>query len=53
MLERIAKELNIETYQLLLPKDISKEDVISAEYKKELLCLKDQIDKLFDKKIDG
>lgn len=52
MLERLAKEFNIAPYQLLLPKDISKEDAISAQYKDELRSLKEQVVCLFDEQLE-
>lgn len=51
MLERMAKEFNIDTYQLLLPKEISVQHAASANYENELRTLKEQVTKLFDKQL--
>ena len=48
MLERLATEFNIETFQLLMPKDIIPEQSVLTEYENELRTLKEQIDGLFD-----
>lgn len=48
MLERLAVEFNIETFQLLMPKDIIPEQSVLTEYENELRTLKEQIDGLFD-----
>ena len=48
MLERLPAEFNIETFQLLMPKDINSEQSVLTEYENELRTLKEQIDELFD-----
>lgn len=52
MLERLAKEFNIETYQLLLPQGTSKEEALSIEYKENLRILKEQVCELFDERLE-
>lgn len=52
MLERFASEFNIETYQLLIPKGKSKDDVIHSEYEEQLRTLKEQVVDLFDKRLE-
>ena len=52
MIERLANEFKIEPYQLLLPKDISVQDVNLAEYENELRALKEQVVELFNKHLE-
>lgn len=52
MIERLANEFNIEPYQLLLPKEISLQDIHLAEYENELRTLKEEVIELFDKRLD-
>ena len=52
MLERLAKEFRVEPYQLLLPKDIISEQTVLTEYENELRTLKEQIDNLFDNRLN-
>ena len=51
MLERFAHEFNIETYQLLIPKGISQDEVLRSEYEEQLRSLKEQVVDLFDKQL--
>lgn len=51
MLERFAHEFNIETYQLLIPKGVSQDEVLRSEYEEQLRNLKEQVVDLFDKQL--
>lgn len=52
MLERMAKEFNIDTYQLLLPKDIPVQTAVLTEYENKIRTLKEQVAELFDKSLE-
>ena len=53
MLERMAKEFNIDTYQLLLPKDIPVQTAALTEYENKIRTLKEQVVELFDKNLES
>ena len=52
MIEKLAKEFDIEPYQLLLPKDISVQGSNPYEYENEIRSLKEKIIELFDKHME-
>lgn len=52
MLERMAKEFNIDTYQLLLPKEIPVQTAALADYENKIRNMKEQIIEIFDKNLE-
>ncbi len=52
MLERMATEFKIDTYQLLLQKDIPVQNAALTEYENKIRTLKEQVVELFDKNLE-